>query len=77
MEVLEKLKYGTMIKENCNQSRHLSILSRGQLTMPPDRVKLPISIKVSKDNITDAKESALRRSEYIISTLKRNDLNVG
>lgn len=44
--------------------------------MPPDIVQLSLSIRNTKDELANAKESVERRYEYIFQTLKKYRIKV-
>ena len=49
---------------------------KGSFTMSPDMIKLSLTIKNTKELLSDAKESVERRYEYIFQTLKRYRIKV-
>lgn len=51
-------------------------MTQGEFTLPPDKVRLTLVIKSTKEVIEDAKQSVNRRSEYVIQTLKKNRIKV-
>lgn len=53
------------------QNRTISVNASGSFTMSPDMIKLSLTIKNTKELLSDAKESVERRYEYIFQTLKR------
>ena len=59
-----------------NQKRIISVHGHGELTMAPDKVKLVVIIKSTKEKIEDAKQSVHRRFEYIYQTLRKNKVHV-
>ena len=59
-----------------NQKRVISVNGHGELSMPPDKVKLVVTIKSTKENIEDAKQSVHRRFEYIYQTMRKNKVHV-
>ncbi len=59
-----------------SQSRTITVCATGEFTLPPDKVRLTLSIKSSKELIEEAKLSVQRRFEYIFQTLRKNKVKV-
>uniref|UniRef100_A0A8C2E4A1 Interleukin-1 receptor-associated kinase 1 binding protein 1 n=1 Tax=Cyprinus carpio TaxID=7962 RepID=A0A8C2E4A1_CYPCA len=45
-----------------------------ELSCPPDRATVTISVKNSKENVNDVTNSVTRRLEYILQTVRQNDV---
>ena len=58
------------------QTRTITVCATGEFTLPPDKVRLTLSIKSSKEQIEEAKQSVQRRFEYIFQTLRKNKIKV-
>lgn len=56
--------------------RQITVNGSAELSLPPDQVKLKISIKSEKPGLEEAKQSVHRRFEYIFQTLKKHKVQV-
>lgn len=57
-----------------SMDRQISVSGVGELTLGPDRYSITIKCQASKDNVQDAKNSVMRRADYIIQSLHNSAL---
>ena len=62
--------------DESSKQRTISVSATGELSVPPDRVKLSLRVRSSKESADEAKQSVHRRFEYIVQTLKKNHVKV-
>ena len=56
--------------------RIITVAATGEFALPPDRVRLTLTIQSSKEVIEEAKQSVHRRFDYITQALKKNRIKV-
>ena len=66
----------TIVFADKNSKRTVSVSATGEFSLPPDKVKLLVLIKSSKETVEEAKHSVYRRFEYIYQTLRKNKIKV-
>ncbi|XP_063079503.1 interleukin-1 receptor-associated kinase 1-binding protein 1 homolog [Engraulis encrasicolus] len=54
--------------------REVQVTGNAELSSPPDRAAVSISVSSSKDCVNDVKNSVSRRVEYILQTLRQHDV---
>ena len=69
-------KPNEQIPHTSNTKRSISVNAAGEFSLPPDKVKLTVVIKSIKENINDAKQSVIRRYDYVYQTLRKNRIKV-
>ncbi|GFR63072.1 interleukin-1 receptor-associated kinase 1-binding protein 1 [Elysia marginata] len=57
-----------------SMDRQISVSGVGELTLGPDRYSITIKCQASKDSVQDAKNSVMRRADYIIQSLHNSAL---
>lgn len=56
--------------------RVVQVTGCAELSCPPDRATVTISVKNSKENVNDVTNSVTRRLEYILQTARQHDVKV-
>ncbi|XP_076128745.1 interleukin-1 receptor-associated kinase 1-binding protein 1 homolog [Alosa pseudoharengus] len=54
--------------------REVQVTGSAELSCPPDRATVSISVSSSKESVNDVKNSVSRRVEYIIQTVRQHDV---
>ncbi|RUS86361.1 hypothetical protein EGW08_005879 [Elysia chlorotica] len=60
-----------------SMDRQISVSGVGELTIAPDRYSITIKCHASKDTVQDAKNSVMRRTDYIVQSLQNSALKEG
>lgn len=61
-----------LIFSDSNARRQIIVSGMGEFSLPPDRVKLVLTIVSTKSQVNEAKRSVRRRLEYIEQTLRNH-----
>lgn len=64
---------GTTLPTNENE---IQVTATGEVTFPPDRCRVTISVNSVKDQAQEAKNSVARRVDYILQTLANHQIRV-
>ena len=56
--------------------REVQVTGSAELSCPPDRASVSISVSSSKESVNDVKNSVSRRVEYILQTVRQHDVKV-
>ncbi|XP_051518914.1 interleukin-1 receptor-associated kinase 1-binding protein 1 homolog [Myxocyprinus asiaticus] len=59
-----------------SNKRVVQVTGCAELSCPPDRATVTISVKNSKENVNDVTNSVTRRLEYILQTVRQHDVKV-
>lgn len=59
-----------------SNARVVQMTGCAELSCPPDRATVTISVKNSKENVNDVTSSVTRRLEYILQTVRQHDVKV-
>ena len=59
-----------------SMDRQISVSGVAELTIAPDRYSITIKCNASKDTVQDAKNSVMRRTDYIVQSLQNSALKV-
>jgi uncharacterized protein YggE len=77
LQDLEVKSHALLSSLDKNQSkRTISVSGQSEQSLPPDRVKLFIVIKSSKESLDEARYSVDRRFEYVFMTLRKYKIPV-
>ncbi|XP_026055732.1 interleukin-1 receptor-associated kinase 1-binding protein 1 homolog [Carassius auratus] len=57
-----------------SNARVVQMTGCAELSSPPDRASVTISVKNSKENVNDVTNSVIRRLEYILQTVRQHDV---
>ncbi|ELU12435.1 hypothetical protein CAPTEDRAFT_172690 [Capitella teleta] len=60
--------------QNASGNNQIQVTATGEVSKPPDRCRVFISVKSSKDQVQDAKNSVVRRLDYVIQTLNNHQI---
>jgi len=56
--------------------RVVQVTGCAEISCPPDRATVSISVKNSKENVNDVTNSVSRRLDYVIQTARQHDVKV-
>lgn len=56
--------------------RVVQVTGCAEISFPPDRATVSISVKNSKENVNDVTNSVSRRLEYVLQTVRHHDVKV-
>lgn len=58
------------------KSSEITVTAKGELSLPPDRCRLYITISSAKETVQDVKNSVTRRLDYILQVLNNEQVKV-
>ncbi len=76
LEINNKNSHESLKLMNKQPQRTITVCATGEFALPPDRFRLTLSIKSSKEQVEEAKQSVNRRFEYVFQTLRKNKVKV-
>jgi uncharacterized protein YggE len=70
----EPLAASSLMFSDKESKRLITVSANGEFSLPPDKIKLVLTIRSLKPNIDEAKHSVFRRLDYVQQTLKNNSV---
>lgn len=59
-----------------DHQNHIQVTAIGEVSEPPDRCRVYVSVKSNKEQVQDVKNSVARRLDYVIQTLHNHQIKV-